>query len=356
MWKIYLINCLALFSISQTAFSQKVSTYLTDSGLTLKSGDTLVLFEPSNFQDKYRFIFGTKGKTQSVYALREFKDSQGKTSSKDIRKFRKYAIKHFVENNDGSLLAVIGSGMILNFYVDIENALDAGEILFPNSELTESFWKPHNYITGEVSFLEYASRQPEVKIEIAKEFLFLFRNEYYRKIREDEFEFYSAIRKAQKEIQLFEPDTSIVYSASFKDVLGNYDFEKESFPIIWKQSPSRISGFNWLTPEDVNKERVELTDLYMNIQTEGFEYLPVKMVMANAFVKSRKDQYGNVDREINMIIRFKIRGTVEVGMSDIGLYSQKWLLDCEPIRIEVFSSTTLGETEMFNQWLGSVKK
>ncbi|MFM8913619.1 MAG: DUF4852 domain-containing protein, partial [Flammeovirgaceae bacterium] len=147
------------------------------------------------------------------------------------------------------------------------------------------------------------------------------------------------------------------FNIAFEDVLGNYDFDKEGFPVKWENNGIQIysSLFEGLTPEDINKQGVKLTDLRIKFQNaDKFNFLPVNSEKANLFIKSRKDSYGNVDRSVKMRINFRITGLMDGQTSqEKKLFVNEKYLNAEIVSIDFFKEKS-NAYQGLRGWLNSL--
>ena len=198
-------------------------------------------------------------------------------------------------------------------------------------------------MTDSLGFLQYISRENKILQNNLKEYLYLFENKIYSKVREDEFEFNNQLKNTEKKFIDIKSklDTNQIFKLNFTDEIGNYDFEKSSFPILWKSNGLQLLSDKWefSTPEDINKNKIQLTDLRINFNNAAsFSLLPIIQEKANFLIKKRKDLSGQVDRKIYMQIHFKIKEIKngnDSGFKQTFIIGEKYLM-CKILKIDFF--------------------
>lgn len=330
-------NFLVLFLIlpnlvfSQT-FTKSVEPYTAKNGKTYKVGDKIIVTTPADFSNTFLYYGSGNGLYHKKDAI--FK-SENNTHD---NRWKIQTIKQFKIYNDIGTVAVIDK--LFNVGVLIEKALETGEIATP--KLEELIYQKPKVFTDSVAYLTYLNRESEISNDNVKEFLYLFDNKRYDYAREDEFAYRAEINKTKKNLNKvanqINPDET--YFIRFNDRIGNYNFDSLSFPLVWKNNGAQILDDTWqiFTPEDINKNDVELTDLRIFFENiDKFKNLPLNMEKAQYLVKHRKDKYGDVNRRMYLGIHFKIKELVgkeyfEQNFIDKG---EKYLI-CEIQRIAFF--------------------
>jgi len=108
--------------------------YTTQIGWTIKEGDTLLLGKPGNYNKNFAFIY----QSQASWATMDLNPNTIPT--KRYLQSRLSGRTGYVKNiipigarRPGyTIIAVIGIGEMVNYWVEIDNALDAGELLPPS--------------------------------------------------------------------------------------------------------------------------------------------------------------------------------------------------------------------------------
>jgi hypothetical protein len=330
-------NFLVLFLIlPNIVFSQNfiksVEPYTAKNGKTYEVGDKIIVTAPADFGDAFLYYGSGNG-------LYNKKDAILKTDNNTYdNRWRIHTIKQFKIYNDIGTVAV--TDKLFNVGILIEKALETGEIATP--KLEELIYHKPKVFTDSVAYLAYLNRESEISNENVKEFLYLFDNKRYDYAREDEFAYHAEINKTKKflnevTVQINPIET---YFIRFNDEIGNYNFDSLSFPLLWKHNGAQILNDTWqiFTPEDINKNDVELTDLRVFFENiDNFKNLPLNMEKAQYLVKHRKDRFGDVDRRMYLGIQFKIKklvGKDYFGQNFIDK-GEKYLI-CEIQRIDFF--------------------
>ncbi|QQS50960.1 MAG: DUF4852 domain-containing protein [Bacteroidota bacterium] len=209
--------------------------------------------------------------------------------------------------------------------------------------------------------MQYISRESEITKDLAKEYLYLFEREKFNSIREDEFEFHKGIKNTQAELNslIAKQNKNEIFTILFEDEVENYDFDSESFPIKWIHNGTQVYSDLWegLTPDDINRDRVKLTDLRISfINTSEFKSIPLPMDKANAFVKFKKDENGNVDRDIFMKIGFRITGISDGKIVTESYFSGEKYLLAEIVYIDFFAVDNERYINYYHWWLNRMEK
>lgn len=355
-----------LITISIVGYSQRYpksyDPYTATNGHVFKVGDTIFITEPKDFNDEFFAVFDNKSLSDREEALYIYTSSEGKKSIYQNR-YEFFTIRNFIDHPKGFKVAALDQGLggLFNKFVAIDNAIEYDEIANCNPAYYKSIWGNKFYLTDSIAFLQYLTRESEITKDLAKEYLYLFQRNKYNLIREDEFEFHKGIKSTQTELNnlIAQQDTNKVYSILFKDEVENYDFDLESFPLKWIYNGTQIYNDIWegITPDDINKDGVKLTDLRISFtNTADFNALPLDMDKANNFVKYKKDEYGNVDRDIFMKIDFRINGLSD-GSDVTKSYfrGEKYLL-AEILSIDFYAVDKERYIEYYHWWLNRMEK
>ncbi|ALO17386.1 hypothetical protein L21SP5_03792 [Salinivirga cyanobacteriivorans] len=350
----------ALVSYSQR-YPKSFDPFVAENGKTFKVGDTITFTEPHNFDKEFSTIYNNKSLESRTDALYVTDDpTTGERLIYD-RRFKSYPIRYFISHPNGKKIAALKINMLYNFFVDINQAIKYDEIANCNPLYVKSIWTENTPLTDSIAFLQYLAREKGVSKDIAKEYLYLFHRNKYNSIREDEFEFHQNLKETQKKLtDLLEmQDTSKVFIMNFKDEVGNYDFDKEAFPIKWKHNGEQVYTDLWeiLTPYDINKDKVKLTDLRIQFNnTNQFSELKLNMEKASQFVKFNKDNSGNVDRDIYMKISFRITGLKDGNKVTKSYYRGEKYLTANIISIDFFAKNKERYIDYYHWWLNRLEK
>lgn len=327
----------------------------------LKLEMIFILLNQKNFNNEFLSLYNNKGLTSRTDALYIYTSSS--TGEKTIydRRFKSYPIRYFLVQPNGKHIAALEINTLFNFFVDIENAIEADEIANLNKDYYESIWGDKSYLSDSLAFLQYISREPDITKDVAKEYLYLFQRGKYNSIREDEFEFHKGIKNTQEELNnlISKQDTNQIFTMLFEDEVGNYDFDSETFPIKWTHNGTQIYSDLWevMTLDDINRDGVKLTDLRISfINTDDYTSLPLSMDKANAFVKFKKDEYGNVDRDIFMKTGFRITGLSNGHSVSKNYFSGEKYLLAEIVYIDFFALDKERYIDYYHWWLKRMVK
>ena len=135
-----------------------------------------------------------------------------------------------------------------------------------------------------------------------------FENLTYRKYKNDEFEWdeqFTKIKQSLKEkIHSVDMDVSYIVMTDVK--LENYDFTNEGFPVsISEKIFFPYDHFdNWasLDSDSILDKRIALKlDRF-----EKYNFIAMPKVEAKKFLQTRKNTYGNVNRQVSLQVTFKI--------------------------------------------------
>lgn len=313
-------------------FTKSVEPYTAKNGKTYKVGDQIIVTAPADFSNI--FLYYGSGRGLSYKKNATFKTEN---NSYDNR-WKIHTIKQFKIYNDIGTVAV--TDKLFNDGILIEKALETGEIATP--ELEEFIYQKPKVFTDSLAYLAYLNREGEITNDNVKEFLYLFDNKRYNYVREDEFAYHAEINKTNKHLNEVtnQINPNETYFIRFNDEIDNYNFDSLSFPLLWKHNGAQILNDTWqsFTPEDINRNNVELTDLRIFFENiDDFKNLPLNIERAQYLVEHRKGRSGNIDRRMYLGIQFKIKKLVGKGYfeQDVIDKGEKYLI-CEIQRIDFF--------------------
>jgi hypothetical protein len=318
---------------SQT-FKKSMEPYTAKNGKVYRVGDTIGIASPADFSNEFKYY--VQGKNLSIK-----QKAQGVTEYSDTKydnRYKLYIIKQFKIYEEHGTFAVIDK--VFNVMINIEKGLETGEMISP--KLEELMYNKPQIFTDSVAYLAYLNRENEISNENGKEFLYLFDNKRYDYAREDEFAYHAEINKTKKFLNetTNQINPNETYFIRFNDEIGNYNFDSLSFPLLWKNNGAQILNDTWqiFTPEDINKNKVELTDLRIFFDNiDAFKSLPLNMEKAQYLVKHRKNKAGDVDRKMYLGIQFKIKRLVgKEYFEQIFIDKGEKYLICEIQRIDFF--------------------
>lgn len=332
-------------------FTKSTSPYTAFNGRIFHVGDTIIIGSPGDFSNEY--LYFTKGKDHAIRNKAEGVIKIGNQEKKYDMRYHAALIKHFKIYPGYGTCAVVEN--IFNNMININKALEIGELM--SQEHIAAVTNKVPYLTDSIAYIEFLRRNDTTPTkDHAKEFLYLFQNKIYNQIREDEFEFNNKINLTQK-ILLNEIRQS--YSDTFKICIpieiSNYEFDKNGFSLIWDNASTvhiLTNILQILTPEDINKEHVKLTDLYLKFSnTEQFNFFSLFPDRANYLIKHRKEKNGDVDRKIWMYVHFTIS---DIENTKTGFYKYKFI-DAEKCMNCKITKICLFEDKIGYNWLNTIK-
>jgi hypothetical protein len=297
-FKILLLLLTTTFSFGQTSKIKFSEPYKTASGIILTPGDTLTIgFKSQSFNSMFNYLF----------------DINFKNSFTESATGRKVTIKHFRrETIDGKQVIIVvippqpETG--LNAYVDIEKALEHGEIFSSQSQFIKSRNAKLFIKEPLLYFIKAFEKEPA---NYAREFLYRFDRTTFNKVKEDEFELGKILRKTSQQIEntVDSLDFKTTYAITIKVELSEYDFEKKGFPF---RLPEAITVLDKGFSEDK-------TAVYLVISNSIiFQNLKMSEEQAKIFVQKRKDRYGNVDRTVYVKVNFFAEDKISTFKSNSG--------------------------------------
>jgi len=133
--------------------------------------------------------------------------------------------------------------------------------------------------------------------------LWYLKRKYHQKwdsVKNDEFEFDDtkiwAFEQLKKRLESIEPiDKKAKYHLYLSASFGKYDFKQKRFPI--KRALTKRGYMSYWGQGEFVFASPSSNLMFANID-ESVNYIPMEKEKAKAFVKSRKDKYGNVARDI----------------------------------------------------------
>ena len=144
--------------------------------------------------------------------------------------------------------------------------------------------------------------------EFGNWFLQNYMKDTYSKVKDKAFELDIAISTAAISGKRWLNDINEdEYTLTAKYTFGAYDIKTESFPInadIYKDHFSATSDY-YMEFLDLPDKAVLVLNIDAHLKNTRLSMTPTK---AKAFVKSRKDKYGNIDRSLNAKLSLKVIG------------------------------------------------
>jgi len=289
--------------------------YTAKNGETFKVGDKIIIGSPADFSNKYLYYTYFRDLSEKLTANHGYVILNDKKIEVDIR-YDTRTIKLFKIYEDYGTCAVFDK--LLNEMINIDKGLETGELVTKkNKKHLDAIYNNSINLNDSIAYIEYLNLINTITIENTKEYLYLFDNNIYNQIREDEFEFHEKILETKNFLknEIEKKENNDTFKIFLKIEIGNYDFDKNGFPIKWGiKNGIQILDDLWefFTPKDINNNGIKLTDLRLQFtNTEDFIFLSLNKEKANYLIKHRKDESGNIDRYIYMYAHFIINKVVE---------------------------------------------
>ncbi|MCW3789612.1 DUF4852 domain-containing protein [Plebeiibacterium sediminum] len=336
---------IVLLSLSQFTNAQKFEKsddpFTAINGVTYHLGDTLVVCSPADYSDTYKYYYIGKNLTpQKRGAYRSDVINKGQDFGGN---YEAHIIKQFRVYDDNRTLAI--TNKMFNFGIDINNALQTGEIACP--EYYEYWEDTTRFFTPKNAFIASKKLSGEINNNVIKEYAFRYDRKAYKQNYSDEFSFHSYVSTKKKElideIECFEIGRTYIQPVTLE--FGSYDFDTESFPMNWDGESVRFlkDQTETLIAEDINGQGIDLTDLCIYFEnTDAFQKIKLNPNKAKLLIDYRKSSSGRVDRTISAGIWFKIKHLADEqycakkGIKDLS----KQYLVCEIQRIDFFEDKT----------------
>lgn len=204
-------------------------------------------------------------------------------------------------NSEDDILVVGKKGLLgFKMFINTKYAILYGEILARYNK-TYRVDVVSTEMTDSLSFyanLNYNNIDLDNKIidEYLREF-----DKNYKQYSKDEFEYNKVVSEILPKIELKEKEIELGqdYYVFHKATVGEYDFKKNIFPIVYSFGEEVVFGNHYLIGNtNIRKVKFEncnqLTELNIDIDN------------ANKFIKRRKTASGNIDRNIYLKVIFRI--------------------------------------------------
>lgn len=335
------------FSLFAQDFEKSKEPYKASNGEIFEVGQIINLGAPGDFSND--FLYVVKGNDFIREASTGTVHLNNKTVNYDYR-LKPREIKSFKIYPDHGTYAVVDN--LFNIMINIDKALELREIM--SAEHKNAFIHSSKKMTDSIAYVRMLLNEDTITIEQLKEYTYLFNKNKYKEIREDEFEFYKFLNSEKKRLQKFSLDLSDSLKLMVRVELGNYDFDRQGFPVLWNTSDSiKLLDDLWryATPEDINKNQVDLTDLNVNFNNSSeFSFLPLNEERANFLIKHRKNYNGTVNRFVYFFIHFTTVGYRTIDRVEYykDFISDEKVMDCKIFKICVF------EDDFGYNWLNNI--
>lgn len=292
-----------LLTLSTQLIAQDDS-YTTFDGSKFSEQDSITLGYPSGY-NSYRSIKEYYYQNKYSNGYKEVKSNLNNLKLPIIDIYRSSKVFY----NDKVIIKVGEKGLLKpKYHIDIESAVQNGEVVVKSNKKTSLI---ATVMSENLAFANFHKLNGNTPRSDREEYLFRFQNDIYDKTHEDEFQYQSALKNAEKElIQTADKlDTSIIYLINTSVNLQKYDFDNEGFPINEKEASfyllknvSRI----W------NNSNRDFKPIHLSLDNfKNFTFLMLSPESSESFISRRKDNYGNVDRKVYVKIFYKLRTASE---------------------------------------------
>jgi hypothetical protein len=347
---VLILIVISTITVGQT-FIKSTEPFTAINGEVFNVGDKIIIATPADFSNIYTYY--TQGKNLEIKKDAVGSVKIGNNITEYDNRLKYVIIKHFKINPELGTFAVVDG--LFNVMVNINKAIETREIV--SKKHWASLSNSSTLMTDSISYIRMLHQIDSVNIDNTKEFLYLFDNKIYNQIREDEFEFQEQITLTMNKLKTIAIDTQFndTLKIMMKIDLGNYDFTQKGFPVLWdNKNGTQILNDRWefMTPEDINKNRVKLTDLRLKfINTESFNLLPLNKEKANLFIKHRKDYNGNINRTVYMYVHLKIKSVEDIHNS---IFKYDFLKGEIHLNSEIIKICFFEDQKSYN-WLNNIE-
>jgi hypothetical protein len=332
---------LAVGSLNAQKPTKSKAPYTAKDGTVYQVGDTIILASPTDFSNNYSHVF--QGNKRNYNLSNQFTTKIGDEVRTHYRSNTRHTIKQFRIFEDGTTYAVIDN--LFNYMVDLDKAMEMNEIFSEDMKGITNEAIPEIF-TDSIAFLQFLKRQGEITPNNVKEYLYNFDYATYKNVRNDEFAFHERLNVTKEILKLAvkNTDASASYFVGFDDEIGNYDFDRSSFPVAWNNNGGVMIDDYWeRLAKDNLSGQIDLTDLRIYFtNTADFAEMPLHPERARFLINHRKAANGNIDRKIYMGIQFEITDLVDAShfTQEILNPGEKYLL-CKITRIDFFEDPAI---------------
>ncbi len=327
MRKLTVIGITGLVILFQTsAFGQKFikseEPYKAANGLTYHIGDTITLYTPYDYGNKFHYYYmGKNLNPQRAYFTSQMGITKGqlvdyRLTQQVIKQFRKYPEEGMIAVTDKTY----------GYSVNLDKGLESGEVAGPLLE--DYLYHMPTLFSDSIAFLSLLKYGEPLDRNKIKEYFYKNYRSEYNQNREDEFSLNTLLNDKKNEIKdkVNSIDTTQVYLLPVIQKFGSYDFDNNSFPIVWKGDIARIlkdRSESWIA-KDVNNEGIDLTNLNLYFEnTSEFPSFPISPEKAKIVVDKRKEFNGDVDRSLYLAVHFKIKSLADDSFYETNKISKK---------------------------------
>ena len=339
------------FPIYGQKFKKSKKPFIATNGQTYNVGDTLILCTPADFGDTFHYYYLGK----NLVPVRAYYTSERFNKGEEVDyRFSAHIIKQFRIYDDERTIAV--TNQMFGYGIDINGALQTGEVAC--QDYLDYWADTTRFFQKKKAFLGALKTIGTIDKNTIKEYAFRFDKKKYKENCRDEFSFHSYLSKKEEELKklLADFDNEKLYILPVELEFGNYDFENNSFPIVWDGNvmPLLKDQTENLIPRDVNNEGIDLMDLNVFVENrDDFSNFKVHPTKAKMLVDHRKSSVGSIDRTLYASLWIKIKSIAGDELySDYDIHDKsKIFLICEVQRIDLFEDNTF-----LYHYLSTVKK
>jgi len=328
-----LIKLFLIFPLLLNAqkYTKSNEPFTASNGKVYHIGDTIIITSPADFDNT--FVYFKTGKKLQTPQVGVWTSSDNKTYNK---MYTKYIIKQFRHYEAHGVYAVVNKKF--NYAINLDKGLEFGEIA--TDKLMELYNKPEAF-TAEKAFL--ITLGDDFDNNDIKEYLYRFYNKEYKQSYQDEFSFNELISKKRKELTAKSSQYRVnqVFYTRIDQEFGNYNFDTNSFPIIWEGNGGKIINdlTGWVKAKDINNEGISFSDIRLHFDNiADFSSFTFPQERAKYLVQHRKQPSGKIDRRLYMGVQFDVKEVVgSEDLQSLGSVSgNEKVLICEIKRIDLF--------------------
>lgn len=346
-----LVAFILTFSTNAQNFEKSKDPFTAIDGKTYYIGDTVILCTAADYGNTFHHFYMGKNLTpiRAYYTAETF----NKGDEIDYR-FSAHIIKQFRNYDDGRTIAL--TNKMFGYGVDINGALQTGEVAC--QDYLDYWADTTRFFLKKKAFLGALKTMDAIDKNTTKEYAYRFDRKAYKANFQDEFSFHSFLSKKKEELEkeLSEFDEEKLYVLPVKLEFGSYDFDNNSFPIVWNGNmmPLLRDQTENLIVRDVNSEGIDLMDLNVFLENkDDFSSFKLHPTKAKILIDYRKSATGSIDRTLYAGVWIKIKrmaGDKFHADYDITDKSKSFLI-CEVKRMDLFEDDTY-----LYHYLSTVKK
>ncbi|WP_075603202.1 DUF4852 domain-containing protein [Saccharicrinis aurantiacus] len=345
-----LIKLFLIFPLLLNAqkYTKSNEPFTASNGKVYHIGDTIVITSPCDFGNMFRYYYFDKKFTpQRAYYTME-KVNKGQEVD---NRYAKHIIKQFRVYEDGRTIAV--TNKTFGYGVDLSKGIEMGEVA--TDELMQLYHKP-DILNNESAFL--ITMEDEITSNNVKEYLYRFEKDIYKQNYQDEFSFNELLSTKKKELVTKAENYKLnkAFFSYTKQNFGSYDFDTNSFPIIWEGNSTRIISDSGETSvaKYINNEQIDFSVVRLYFENiEEFSSFPLPQERAKFLIDHRKQPSGKVSRDLYVGVQFivkEIAGSEWIKNKYFSDGTEKFLI-CEITRIDLFE-----DKDFAVNYLSTVKK